>query len=562
MFLKYIDIISPNLTLFFKGNLSHSNIFSGIISLLIYLISIFSIIYFSFDIIFRLNPTSYFYHKTLLDSGNFVLNSESIFHYVSIYGIKYDEKKFKVFGLKNKLINLYINYPNSFSYDHYIYEPCSELNENWKKNNMKSMNLSLIKNHQGLCITKFYNATNKKIIYYNDSNFEYPNLKYGTNNEKNIWYGIFIRACQNDSIVNKNYCNSNEEIKNFINLNFPACYMSFLNSEIEIENYKNPISYSPYSISTSIKNNEFFANHVNIQPLKLKSHNGLLFETIDEKSSYRFESLEKQSYSTSEPIFASFYFWLQSNLYIYERSYKKVTNIMAEIGGLINACIVFGKIINFLINKYIILLDFEKLLFSINKKINEKNASFNNVINLHDEINLNNKIISKIKFNKDLINNSNQNFITTNSNQNNINCNNANPIMNNYTFEHKNNTVKKIDKKNHISYEENSNINIEKKFNQMKSSRFSTRNSLQGKKLLFLNNKQSIIFFDYLKYFFCNLKKNKFGDSINFTLINIKYRYIYNIENLYKKLISEESFVVLTYEFESIKNYLNKLNAG
>ena len=556
MFLKNIDIISPNLTLFFKGNLSHSNIFSGIISLLIYLISIFSIIYFSFDIIFRLNPTAYFYNKTLLDSGNYVLSSESIFHYVSIYGLNFDEKKFKVFGLKNKLINLYINYPNSFLYDHYIYEPCSELNENWEKKNMKSMNLTLIKSHEGLCITKFYNATNKKVIYYNDSNFEYPILKYGSNNEKNIWYGIFVQACQNDSIVNNNNCNSIEDIKNFVNLKFPSCYISFINSEIEIDNYNNPISYSPYSISTTIKNNEFFANHINIQPLKIKTKNGLLFDNIVEKSSYRFESLEKQSFSTSEPIFASFYFWLQSNLFVYERNYKKVQNIMSEIGGLINACIVFGKIINYLINKYIILLDFEELLFSIHKKINEKNTNFNNVINLHKEINLNNKIIN---LNKDLINNSNQNFLTTQTNQ--INTNFNSPIFDNYTLKDKKNDLeKKNEKKQNIPNKENS--NVEKKYSLIKKdTRFQTRSSLQGKKLLFLNNKQRIIFFDYLKYFFCNLNKNKLEDSIKLSIMNIKYKYIYNIENLYKKLISEESFIILTYEVEGIKNYLNKLNS-
>ena len=85
MFFKNIDLISPNLTLFYKGYLSHSNIFSGIITIIVYLISIFSIIYFSLDIICRLNPTVYFYNKTIIDSGNFLLNSDSIFHYVSIY---------------------------------------------------------------------------------------------------------------------------------------------------------------------------------------------------------------------------------------------------------------------------------------------------------------------------------------------------------------------------------------------------------------------------------------------------------------------------------------------
>jgi len=551
MFFKNIDLISPNLTLFFKGYLSHSNIFSGILTILIYLISIFSIIYFSLDIICRLNPTVYFYNKTIIDSGNFLLNSDSIFHYVSILGINFEEKNIKVIGIKNTLINLYINEPNSFLYDHYIYEPCTEDNENWEKENMQSMNLTLIKSHNGLCINKFYNATSKKIIYYNDKEFVYPNLKYGTNNEKNIWYGIFIQACQNDSNINNNYCNSIENIKNFINLNSLTSYISFINSEVEIDNYQNPINYIPYAISTTLKNNEFFANHINIQPLKIHTQKGYLFDKFVEQNSYRFESLEKQTFSTSTPIFASYYFWLQSNLFIYERNYKKVQNIMAEIGGLINACLVLGKIINFVVNKYIVILDFEQLLFSIHKKIKDTNLNFNNVINLYNEINQNGKIIEKIDLNKDSIDNSNQNLFNVILNQN---SNKNSPVLNNY--------ITHIRNKNNLIKSQTLDDNKEKKIIKKKEKLFNLRKSLKRKKLLFLDNKQSIIFFDYLKYYFCKLNKNKLEDSSKISIMNVKDKYIYNIENLYKKLISEESFVILTYELEGIKHFLNKFNVN
>ena len=65
---------------------------------------------------------------------------------------------------------------------------------------------------------------------------------------------------------------------------------------------------------------------------------------------------------------------------------------------------------------------------------------------------------------------------------------------------------------------------------------------------------------NYLKYYFCNFKKNKLEESSKISIINVKDKYIYNIEKLYKKLISEESFVILTYELEGIKHFLNKIN--
>ena len=52
MFLKKIDFISPEITLYYKGSLSHSSIISGIISLifLFYYDMYFSILFFDVNL--------------------------------------------------------------------------------------------------------------------------------------------------------------------------------------------------------------------------------------------------------------------------------------------------------------------------------------------------------------------------------------------------------------------------------------------------------------------------------------------------------------------------------
>ena len=51
MFLKKLDLISPKITIYHKGSLIHSSIFSGIVSILSIMFIFVIIIYYSLDIV-------------------------------------------------------------------------------------------------------------------------------------------------------------------------------------------------------------------------------------------------------------------------------------------------------------------------------------------------------------------------------------------------------------------------------------------------------------------------------------------------------------------------------
>ena len=63
MILKNLDILSPQITLYHKGFLSHSSIFSGIISIISFIIIIIFSIYYSLELILRQTPTAYFFNR-------------------------------------------------------------------------------------------------------------------------------------------------------------------------------------------------------------------------------------------------------------------------------------------------------------------------------------------------------------------------------------------------------------------------------------------------------------------------------------------------------------------
>ena len=85
MIFKKIDFISPEITLFYKGSLSHSSIISGVISFISCAI-IITLSFFCFiGLIDREKdcPTIANNNQYIEDAGIFPLNSSSLFHFIS-----------------------------------------------------------------------------------------------------------------------------------------------------------------------------------------------------------------------------------------------------------------------------------------------------------------------------------------------------------------------------------------------------------------------------------------------------------------------------------------------
>ena len=85
MFLKKIDFLSPDITLYHKGDHSHSSWMSGILSLIQVAIMILVGIYYFLELINHKEPKAYFYSRFVEDAGFYPVNSSSLFHFISIF---------------------------------------------------------------------------------------------------------------------------------------------------------------------------------------------------------------------------------------------------------------------------------------------------------------------------------------------------------------------------------------------------------------------------------------------------------------------------------------------
>ncbi len=130
MFLKRFDYISPRITLFFKGDKKHSSIFSGILTIIIYItILIFSIYYF-LNFINKENPTAFFINRYIEDAGVFPLNASSLFHYIQLKSTVNKQIKtinfdiIRIIGIEHITINNYYS-TNLLITPHWLYGLCN-----------------------------------------------------------------------------------------------------------------------------------------------------------------------------------------------------------------------------------------------------------------------------------------------------------------------------------------------------------------------------------------------------------------------------------------------------
>ena len=131
MIFERCDLISPEITLFFKGNKNHSSIFSGIVTIIAYSLIFFFIIYNIKDFINKENPTIYYYNRYVNNAGSFPLNSSAIFHYFQLINtnreqdIAMDYNAISIIGIERSIENYMRNNADLTKTNHWLYGTCN-----------------------------------------------------------------------------------------------------------------------------------------------------------------------------------------------------------------------------------------------------------------------------------------------------------------------------------------------------------------------------------------------------------------------------------------------------
>ena len=391
--LKEFDFLSPDITLYHKGETSHSSWMSGILSLIQALIIIFWGVLFFLDLINHKEPKAYFYHRFIEDAGFYPINSSSFFHFISISSEKdsvmeynFDFLSFRIIGLDTYYAD-YISNRNLIDIDHWIYGKCSNIDVNDEINTL--INKKGLKNYQNFadfaCINKFYDAKMGKYFNINEENFRWPNVSFGLANPKRIAYSIVIERCSQDTLdeifgKGKYKCNSNESNKTYKELidRHHAFHMNFINQDVDVLDYKEPNKKYIYNVENVIDQDNYSINHINLNPVLITTHDGIILDRAREEMTYTFERNDEFTYNEAKTsIYCIYNLWLKNRMQCFDRTYKKLQDVISDIGGVAQCITYVAVFLNCFFNKYAIITNFEKIIFphlkieDIEKKINK-----------------------------------------------------------------------------------------------------------------------------------------------------------------------------------------------
>jgi hypothetical protein len=506
MFFSLIDILSPRITLYHKGILFHASLVSGILSIITICLIIAVSIYYLIELFQRKNPSAYFFQRFVENSGIFPINSSSFFHYISMAtnttlnttlniteGI--DFSSFKIIGIEVYL-NTYLQTINKnlSKIDHWLYGPCQESDMKGIKQNLFNKNVFL----NSACIRKYFSFSENKYYNTDDSNFRWPRIAHGTYNLNNEFYNIFIEKCEEKTLNiiygNNKHCKSILDFNNMISLG-GGVYFNFIDHYIDSLDYKNPIKNYPYRIESSLEKENYSINHLNFNPFTIKTNNNLVIDKTKEEISYVFDRNDVfTNPQNGNGIYMNYYLWLNNRMQHYERFYKKLQDIISDIGGFGRVITIVASIINYLYNSYITLLDTSAFIYSLeNNYISEKEKKDSIIIKTHI---------------RDLHNSRSFNNLKCNLNNNNIDFND----------------------------EKNNKANLKKENETMTN--FSVQNTKEEKPIN-INKKNKFNIFTFLYY------KLSCGS---------KYKYYDVYKNFRKKIISEEQIVKNSVNIYKIMN--------
>ena len=385
MVIKKLDVLSPPVTFYYKGVLSHPSFVSGIISIIAFIIIMFFAAYYSLFVIMRKNPKTYYFSSFTNDAGVFPINSSSFFHFISMSedsdnptdkGVNFEN--FRILGFDIYYYYAYIN-GSINNFDHWLYGYCN--------NDSDVDGISNLINQQyfekSACIRKYFSQKDQKYYDTGNINFKWPEMAHGTFNKNKTYYSVILERCREDTIdlvLGKgHHCKNDTELDEILS-HHGVVHFNFIDNYIDALNYSYPVTKYFYRVENSLDKDHYTINHLNFNPSLVKTNYGLFWDRYSQETSYSYERNDAFTYELGEEkIYMGYYLWLNNKLFYSERIYQRVQDVLSNIGGIFQAIFLAASLVNSLYNKYIVLIDTEKLLSSSVEKEKDykpKNAKF------------------------------------------------------------------------------------------------------------------------------------------------------------------------------------------
>lgn len=495
---------SPNL--FIHSEDSYKSPLTGLLSIIIAIVSILCTGYFGLELLQKKIPTVLVASDLYEDFGPLPMSNKG---YLFLFAMEF----------KNYT---YYSDPTIFQVTAYSEVATNYLNSTTGQVETKYSGKNL---KMDLC-SKFY--TDDDIV---EKNMKLPLEKFyclepGQFNVTGFWASkgpysyvrINFDKCRNSTESNIT-CRPTEEIEELVQGGYIS--IKFSNTDVDQINFENPINrvlYDDYNLLNSGSSLEYA---IQIQKLYFQSDNGLV---LQDKKYYEGVNNDIKIFTKiakTEKIFSAVFQGSPTGK-TYKRSYTKFQNVMTEIGGFIKFVMIIGNFLSF---------TFSENLFFANY-VYDKIKDTNSIV----------KPLNKIK-----------NDLTFESNQ--ANSNLSSPSKNISSIKKNNNTLTAIIKNSNRLFSPNCSETKSNKDRQVKnqkvfeiSQKFNLKNRENRPSRLFDKvSRRSATYYicDFIYNVLC-FCKSRGSKSIN-------YKVISNMKCLYRNILSVDCIILKSYELEYMK---------
>lgn len=373
MYIRSFDYLSPPITLFYKGLDRHKSIFSGIFTLLAYAGVLVVCLVFILQLFDKTNPTAFFSNRFIADVGEIPMDNSMLFHYYEVLDFGTVPKKdfVKYFRIQAKT--------DLEGPDYWLYDYCTP--EDFGPLYNEDAFLEVHDSYQErLCIRYYWKASEGKYLKTGDPGFPYPKILHGLNHPNYTYYQANLEMCKNGTEMDLvlPQCETPEALAPFNE--FHVLAFVFADHDVDINDYDHPIKVLNYKFWSAKYYGGYWTNQLNLNTILLKTHKGLISDKIKEDFSLAYANHGWGTTNDGETGLNHIYnVYVMSRQNVYDRSYKKLTEVLAQIGGMTQVIITLATFINFLANRYCQFLDCEEETkkYSNDKSINSNKITTN-----------------------------------------------------------------------------------------------------------------------------------------------------------------------------------------
>ena len=305
---------------------------------------------------------------------------------------KYFFKDDFVFAISLQFPN-YTNYINESIYFLKLYDVEYEfLEDNSYIFKEKEIPITSCSNYSFKALSDYFKGLNLKQLYCANFSGYFLEGEYGQKKWRTI--NFKFSKCRNNS--NYNNCLNEKDIDNYLQSGYVDIFMT--EQMVVPKDFKNPIKIYGKNVFDSINGREYMDFWVYLKRLEVQTDKGIIFDQIEKRSVLSFEKTSTMKYTLLDETFLQVILRISINKDIYDRTYMKMQEALANVGGMVKIIFTIGEILNYLtkliLYRNYILQFFNMDFFKAIKVNNKKNIKYKSLATIPPLIITNKNILN------------------------------------------------------------------------------------------------------------------------------------------------------------------------